>query len=109
MKKFLDNYLKRRARKNEDVRKSYTEEELKSEIANSVKKIREDLNLSQVQFAERVGVHRSTISKIESKDLNVSLTTLNSIADKCGYDFAFTLKKREDLEINGLQSKREMI
>lgn len=94
MKKFLDNYLKRRARKNEDVRKSYTEEELKSEIANSVKKIREDLNLSQVQFAERVGVHRSTISKIESKDLNVSLTTLNSIADKCGYDFAFTLKKR---------------
>jgi len=96
MKKFLDNYLKRRARKNEDVRKSYTEEELKSEIANSVKKIREDLNLSQVQFAERVGVHRSTISKIESKDLNVSLTTLNSIADKCDYDFAFTLKKREE-------------
>ena len=96
MKKFLDNYLKRRARKNEDVRKSYTEEELKSEIANSVKKIREDLNLSQVQFAERVGVHRSTISKIESKDLNVSLTTLNSIADNCDYDFAFTLKKREE-------------
>lgn len=94
MKKFLDNYLKRRARKNEDVRKSYTEEELKSEIANSVKKIREDLNLSQVQFAELVGVHRSTISKIESQDLNVSLITFNSIADKCGYDFAFTLKKR---------------
>ena len=94
MKKFLDNYLKRRAGKSEDVRKSYTEEEFKSEIANSVKKIREDLNLSQVQFAERVGVHRSTISKIESKDLNVSLMTLNLIADKCGYDFAFTLKKR---------------
>lgn len=109
MKKFLNNYLKRRTRKSEDVRKSYTEEEIKSEIADAVKKIREDLNLSQVQFAERAGVHRSTISKIESKDLNVSLTTLNSIADKCGYDFAFTLKKREDLEINGLQSKREMI
>lgn len=94
MKKFLDNYLKRRTSKSEDARRSYTEEELKSEIANSVKKIREDLNLSQVQFAERVRVHRSTISKIESKDLNISLTTLNSIADKCGYDFSFDLKKR---------------
>ena len=94
MKKFLENYFKKRMRKSEDFRKSYTEEELKSEIANSVKKIREDLNLSQVQIAESVGVHRSTISKIESKDLNVSLMTLNLIADKCGYDFAFTLKKR---------------
>ena len=95
MKKFFDKYLKKRMSKSEDVRKSYTEEELKSEIANSVKKIREDLNLSQVQFAERVGVHRSTISKIESRDLNVSLIMLNSIADKCGYDFSFDLKKRE--------------
>lgn len=96
MKKFFDKYLKKRISKSEDFRKSYTEEELKFEIANSVKKIREDLNLSQVQFAELVGVHRSTISKIESRDLNVSLIMLNSIADKCGYDFSFDLKKRED-------------
>ena len=48
MKKFLDNYLKRRTRKSEDVRRSYTEEDLKSEIANSVKKIREDLSLQNV-------------------------------------------------------------
>ena len=94
MKKFLDNYLKRRARKNEDARKSYTEEELKSEIANSVKKIREELQMSQSQFADLAGLHRSTISKIESQDLNVSLITFNSIADKCGYDFSFDLKKR---------------
>lgn len=96
MKKFLSNYLKKRMRQSEDVRKSYTEEELKLEIALKIKRLREELQMTQQEFAEYVGVHRSTISKIESRDRNVSLVMLNSIADKCGYDFSFDLKKRED-------------
>ena len=95
MKKIIANYLKKRMKK-EDFRKSYTEEGLKLEIASKIKQMREELQMTQVQFAEYVGVHRSTISKIESRDHNVSLTMLNSIADKCCYDFAFDLKKRED-------------
>lgn len=96
MKKFLDKYLKKRMSKSEDFRKSYTEEELKIEIALKIKQMRDELQMTQQEFAEHVGVHRSTISKIESRDLNVSLVMLHSIADKCGYDFAFTLKKREE-------------
>lgn len=96
MKKFLGNYLKKRMNKSEDVRKSYTEEELKLEIALKIKQMREELQMTQQEFAEYVGVHRSTISKIESRDRNVSLVMLNSIADKCGYDFSFDLKKREE-------------
>lgn len=96
MKKFLSNYLKKRMRHSEDVRKSYTEEELKLEIALKIKRLREELQMTQQEFAEYVGVHRSTISKIESRDRNVSLVMLNSIADKCGYDFSFDLKKREE-------------
>ena len=95
MKKFLDNYLKKRMKKSEESRKSYTEEGLKLEIASKIKQMRDELQMTQVQFAEYVGVHRSTISKIESRDLNVSLIMLNSIADKCGYEFSFDLKKRE--------------
>lgn len=101
MRKFLDNYLKKRMKKTEDFRKSYTEEELKLETALKIKQLREELQMTQVQFAEHVGVHRSTISKIESRDLNVSLIMLNSIADKCGYDFSFDLKKREDQQKKG--------
>lgn len=96
MRKFLDNYLKRRTGKNEDVRKSYTEEGLKLEIALKIKQMREELKMSQGQFASYVGVHRSTISKIESSDMNLSLSLLNAIADKCGYNFSFDLKKREE-------------
>lgn len=96
MKNFLDKYLKKRMSKSEEFRKSYDEEELKTEIALAVKKIRDELQMSQTQFAEFVGVHRSTISKIESRDHNASLTMLNLIADKCGYDFSFDLTKREE-------------
>ena len=96
MKKFLENYLKKRMRKSEDFRKSYTEEGLKIEIALKIKQMRDELQMTQQEFAEFVGVHRSTISKIESRDHNASLTMLNLIADKCGYDFSFDLKKRED-------------
>lgn len=78
----------------EDLRKSYTEEGLKLEIALKIKQMREELKMSQGQFASHVGVHRSTISKIESSDMNLSLSLLNAIADKCGYDFSFDLKKR---------------
>lgn len=95
MKKIIASYFKKRMKKAEEFRKSYTEEELKLEIALKIKQMRDELQMTQVQFAEHVGVHRSTISKIESKDLNVSLIMLNSIADKCGYDFSFDLKKRE--------------
>lgn len=95
MKKFFDKYLKKRMKKSEEFRKSYTEEGLKIEIALKIKQMRDELRMTQVQFAEYVGVHRSTISKIESQDHNVSVTMLNSIADKCGYDFSFDLKKRE--------------
>lgn len=95
MKKFLDNYLKKRMSKSEEFKNAYTEEEIKTEIALAVKKMRDELQMSQTQFAEFVGVHRSTISKIESRDHNASLTMLNLIADKCGYDFSFDLKKRE--------------
>ena len=96
MKKFLENYFKKRMRKSEDFRKSYEEEGLKIEIALKIKQIRDELQMTQQEFAEYVGVHRSTISKIESRDLNVSLIMLNSIADKCGYDFSFDLTKREE-------------
>ena len=96
MKKFLSNYLKKRMIKSEDFRKSYTEEGLKIEIALKIKQMREELQMTQQEFAEYVGAHRSTISKIESRDTNVSLVMLNSIADKCGYDFSFDLKKREE-------------
>ena len=92
MKKFLDKYRKNRSNKEVNL-KVYTSEEIKQKIANDVKKLREELKMSRTEFAKYVGLHRSTISKIESCDMNVSAVVLNDIANKCGYLLQIELKK----------------
>ena len=92
MKKFLDKYRKKRS-KVEESNKVYTSEDIKQKIASDVKKLREELNMSITDFAKHVGLHRSTISKIESCDMNVSAAVLNDIAVKCGYSLQIELKK----------------
>lgn len=92
MKKFLEKYRKNRSNKEVNL-KVYTSEEIKQKIANDVKKLREELKMSRTEFAKHVGLHRSTISKIESCDMNVSAVVLNDIAIKCGYSLQIELKK----------------
>ena len=92
MKKFLDKYRKKMAR-SDRIEKVYTSEEIKQKIANDVKKLREELKMSRTEFAKHVGLHRSTISKIESCDMNVSAVVLHDIANKCGYSLQIELKK----------------
>ena len=92
MKKFLDKYRKKKTR-SERIEKVYTSEEIKQKIASDVKKLREELKMSRTEFAKHVGLHRSTISKIESCDMNVSAVVLNDIAIKCGYSLQIELKK----------------
>lgn len=92
MKKFLDKYRKKRS-KVEESNKVYTSEEIKQKIANDITKLREELKMSRTEFAKHVGLHRSTISKIESCSMNVSAVVLNDIANKCGYSLSIELKK----------------
>lgn len=92
MKKFLEKYRKNRSRKEVDT-KAYTSDEIKQKIASDVKKLREELKMTRTDFAKHVGLHRSTISKIESCDMNVSAAVLNDIASKCGYVLKIEMKK----------------
>ena len=92
MKKFLEKYRKSRSNKEVNL-KAYTSDEIKQKIANNVKKLREELKMSRTEFAKHVGLHRSTISKIESCDMNVSAVVLNDIANKCGYVLQIEMKK----------------
>ena len=92
MKKLLEKYLKNRSNKEVNL-KADTSDEIKQTIANDVKKLREELKMSRTEFAKHVGLHRSTISKIESCDMNVSAVVLNDIANKCGYVLQIEMKK----------------
>lgn len=52
------------------------------EKAQSVKSLRDEFGLSQVEFAKLVGKPQSIISRIEAGEMNPSFQLLNEIADK---------------------------
>ena len=55
-------------------------------FGTNVKKLRLERNLSQEKFAELCGLHRTYISDIECFTRNVSLETVQKIADTLGID-----------------------
>ena len=55
-------------------------------FSSNVKKYRLSLGLSQEQFAEKCGLHRTYISSVERFQRNVSLENIQKIADALGAD-----------------------
>ena len=65
-------------------------------FSSNVKKHRLSLGLSQEQFAEKCGLHRTYISSVERFQRNVSLENIQKIADALGID-AYKLFMEESL------------
>lgn len=58
-------------------------------MANNLKKIRTEMNLTQGQLAKISGVSRQTIIKLEGEDVPpIKTTTLVKIADALGFSVA---------------------
>ena len=72
------------------------EQELKIELlAEQIKQLRKDRNLTQEQLGELVGVQRAQISKMENNTGNVTLTTLLKIFDALKAKVTFEVEKQE--------------
>lgn len=72
------------------------EQELKIELlAEQIKQLRKERNLTQEQLGELVGVQRSQISKMENNTGNVTLTTLLKIFDALKAKVTFEVEKQE--------------
>jgi len=61
-----------------------TTADLNAALAANLRKLRSRLGLSQEEFAERCGLHRTYIGAIERGERNVTLKTLGEIADALG-------------------------
>lgn len=57
------------------------EKEYRAIIASNIKIFREKKNLSQENFAALVGFHRTYIGSIERCERNLTLSTLNTLAN----------------------------
>lgn len=69
------------------------ENELKAEIlAHRFKELRKKKNLTQEQLAEKTGIEKGQISRIENGKYNLTLATINKIASALGAKVNFELQ-----------------
>ena len=52
---------------------------LAQRLAETLRKLRDEARLSQVQMAKRLGVSRSTLNRLEAADQNTTLRTLDRL------------------------------
>jgi HTH-type transcriptional regulator / antitoxin HipB len=72
------------------------EQELRVELlAEQIKQLRKERNLTQEQLGELVGVQRAQISKMENNTSNVTLATLLKIFDALKATIKFEIKKEK--------------
>jgi len=55
-------------------------------FAHNLRKYRNELGISQEEFAERAGLHRTYISAIECGKRSIALDNVQKIADALGID-----------------------
>jgi DNA-binding XRE family transcriptional regulator len=90
IQEFKDKYL---GEIGTEVRDRY-EQELKVELlAEQIKQLRKERNLTQEQLGELVGVQRAQISKMENNTGNVTVATLIKIFGALKAKVTFEIKK----------------
>jgi transcriptional regulator with XRE-family HTH domain len=57
-------------------------ERLLESVGEEVRKLRTELGISQELLAEKAGLHRNAIGRLERGSLNPTFSTLKSVADK---------------------------
>jgi putative transcriptional regulator len=62
----------------------------------NIRRMRQYRNLTQRELADRIGVHRTTINRIEKRVLKPSLDLLESIANALNVSLAELLKEETE-------------
>lgn len=76
--------LKKEVLSDPEVKKEYDALEPEYQLIIALLELRKELNLTQQELAERTGINRSDISKIEHGNANPSLKTMKRLAGAMG-------------------------
>ncbi|GAW99616.1 helix-turn-helix domain-containing protein [Secundilactobacillus mixtipabuli] len=76
----IDEYVAERSKNNPEFAKLVEEENINLEVAIKVRELREDMGMSQRDFASLIGKPQSTIARIENGSMNASTKLLSEIA-----------------------------
>ena len=80
----FEEYKKKAFAEDPELYKEYKALEPEYEIVKQILKARSELNLTQKELAEKVGIKQSNISRLESGNYNPSLEFLKKIAEGLG-------------------------
>ncbi|MBV4432771.1 helix-turn-helix domain-containing protein (plasmid) [Clostridium tyrobutyricum] len=78
---------------NEEFRKEYNRLTPKYEIIKEIIKERNEQNLTQKQFAAKIGIKQSNISRLENGNYNPSIDFLQKIAKALGKELHIEFRK----------------
>lgn len=77
------------------------EQELRVEIlAEQIKKLRKERNLTQSELGKLIGVQRSQISKLENGMSNVTIGTVVKIFNALNAQVNFSVDRMEEIQVN---------
>ena len=78
------NELKKQLLQNKEVKTEYERLEPEYQVIRAIVAARQEQHLTQQELADRTGIDRSDISKLENGSANPSLRTLKRLADGLG-------------------------
>ncbi|ANK58895.1 transcriptional regulator [Loigolactobacillus backii] len=76
----IDDYVTERSTKNPAFAQLVEQENINLEVAVKVRDLRENMSMSQREFAKLIGKPQSTIARIENGSMNASTKVLSEIA-----------------------------
>ncbi|MGL9894086.1 helix-turn-helix domain-containing protein [Enterococcus mundtii] len=76
----VQNYIKKRAEKGEEFVHLMEIEEAKLDIALKLAELRKSTGLTQKQLAQKIGKPQSTISRVETGEMNPSIELVIELA-----------------------------
>lgn len=69
---------------------------LRAVLAENIKSFRKERSLSQERLAERCGLHRTYIGSVERQERNVTLSTLEVLAQALGVSVEKLITRPDD-------------
>lgn len=93
----IDDYIRQRGQEDPNFMKEYKQESQRLQVSVEVRNLRDSLGMSQREFAKLVGKPQSTIARIESGKMNVSINVLDDIAEATNHDLSITFAPRMSL------------
>lgn len=68
---------------------------LEKKIGSKIKMLRQYLNMSQDELAQRIGYSKSFISKLENGNISVAIATLSKIAKELGVELSWLFEEED--------------